>query len=336
MSIVQCAVVGAGRLGMIHAQNIANFIPNARLKTIVTTREESGKRAAGQLGIQNWTTNIQTVLEDQQIDAIIIASPTPSHAELIKKAIQYKKHIFVDKPMTSTVKEAEELMPLLNGYNKVLQVGFNRRFDEAYRVAAAKIRRGDIGEPLYFSGISRDPGSPPEEYIATSGGIFVDLCIHDYDIARYLMGAEIETVHSFGKALNHPFMDKYNDVDQAITKLEFSNGALGIVEGSRNSSFGYDIRAEVLGTEGMLQISSIQRSNIVTLSSGSATTDNILDFPSKFENAFFNEMKAFIDTVVKGGSSLVTARDALIASKIAEAATASFTNKQMMKVGNVE
>ncbi|MFJ7368809.1 Gfo/Idh/MocA family oxidoreductase [Lysinibacillus sp. NPDC098008] len=334
MSTIKCAIAGVGRLGMIHAQNIVHNIPNAELKVVVTTHEESARQAAKKLGVDAWTTDYQQVVQDDAIDAIIIASPTGAHAEQIKEAIKYKKHIFVDKPITSTVEEAQSIVPLMQDYNGVLQVGFVRRFDDAYMKAAEMIRRGDIGEPIYFSSISRDPGSPPEEYIATSGGIFVDLCIHDYDISRYLMGVEVESLQSFGKALNHNFMNKYGDVDQAITKMQFSNGALGIVEGSRNSSFGYDIRAEVLGTEGMLQIGSIQRTNVLTFSNGRSTYDNILDFPSKFENAFLKEIQIFIDTVANKGESPITVMDAIKASQISEAATASFNTNKMVKVGS--
>lgn len=239
---VRCAVIGVGRLGFVHAKNAATCIPGAEVVTIVASRKERAEKVARELGVQNWTNDPQEVFDNPLIDAVIIVSPTKTHAELIIQAARSKKHIFVDKPLTETLEEADEVIRAIAENNVYCQVGFMRRFDPCYAEAKRRIVQGDIGEPIYFKGVSRDPGSPPEDYIKTSGGIFLDLCIHEYDIARFLLGDEVKSVQSFGRVLVHPFMEKYNDVDQAMTFMTFKKGAAANVEGSRNSTFGYDVR----------------------------------------------------------------------------------------------
>lgn len=328
--IVRCAVIGVGRLGFVHAKNAATRIPGAEVVTIVASRKESAERAARELGVQNWTNDPQEVFDDPSIDAVIIVSPTKTHAELIIRAAKSKKHIFVDKPLTETLEEADMVIKEIHENNIFCQVGFMRRFDPSYVEAKRRIAQGDIGEPIYFKGLSRDPGSPPEEFIKTSGGIFIDLCIHEYDIARFLMGDEVKSVRSFGEVLVHPFMKKYEDVDQSMTFMEFENGASADIEGSRNSTFGYDIRGEVVGTEGAIQIGSLQHHNNIIMTKNKSFYDNIPSFPTKFQDAFLLELESFIDCIQNGEKPLIDEIDGRIALEIAVAATESFKKKQIV------
>lgn len=325
---IRCAVIGAGRLGIVHAKNVASRIAGAEVVAIVTTRDESAKSAAASLGIKKWTIDPQDVFDDPSIDAVIIVTPTKTHASLIIQAAKSKKHIFVDKPITETLEEADEVAKVIKENQVYCQVGFMRRFDPAYAAAKKRIKQGDIGEPLYFKGMSRDPGSPPEDYIKTSGGIFVDLSIHDYDIARFLIEDEVESVQTFGEVLVHPFMNKYQDVDQSITFITFKNGATANVEGSRNSTFGYDVRGEVVGTEGAIQIGSLQHHNNIILNKNKSFHDNIPSFPIKFEEAFWLELKHFIECIQKNEKPLVDEEDGKKALEIAVAATKSFKKKE--------
>ncbi|MFL0498697.1 inositol 2-dehydrogenase [Priestia megaterium] len=325
---IRCAVFGVGRLGYWHAENLATRIKGAELVTVVASRKESAERVARELGVEKWTTNPKEVFEDPTIDAVVIVTPTKTHADLIIQAAQSKKHIFVDKPLTETLDEAETVIKEIQKNNVYCQVGFMRRFDPAYAEAKRRIENGDIGTPLYFKGVSRDPGSPPEEYIKTSGGIFLDLCIHEYDIARFLIGDEVKTVKAFGDVLVHPFMNKYGDVDQSMTFMTFQNGASCDVEGSRNSTFGYDIRGEVIGTEGSIQIGSIQHHDIKILTPNGSVYDNIPNFPIKFKDSFLFELTDFIECLQKDIRPKVTEIDGKIALEIAEAATRSFNTKE--------
>ncbi|ONK23038.1 inositol 2-dehydrogenase [Bacillus sp. VT-16-64] len=327
---VRCAVIGVGRLGMIHAANLVYHIPNAEVATIVASRMESAEKAARKLGIDKFTNNLREVLEDDAIEAVIIVTPTNTHAEIIIQAAKHKKHIFVDKPITETSEEADSVIEELKKHQIICQVGFMRRFDPSYLEAKKRIAQGDIGEPLHFKGVSRDPGSPPEAYIKTSGGIFLDLCIHDFDIARFLLGSEVKSIQSFGKVLVHPFMKKYDDADQALSYLEFESGVTADIEGSRNSTFGYDIRGEVLGTEGMIQIGSLQQHNNIIFTKNKSYYDTIPDFPTYFKDAFLIEMEHFIECIQTNTQPSVNAMDGKMALQISEAATKSYkTNKKI-------
>lgn len=330
--IINCAVIGAGRLGLVHAKNLVRNVMGVNVQTIVTTREETAKKTAKTLGVSNWTTNLAEVLEDQSIDAVIIGTPTKTHASLIIEAAKHKKHIFVDKPITETVEEADEVIKVVQENNVICQVGFMRRFDPGYMEAKRRIEAGDIGAPIYFKGLSRDPGSPPESYIKTSGGIFMDLCIHEYDIARFLMGSEVKSIQTFGSVHVHPFMHKYSDVDQSLSYIEFENGATADIEGSRNSCYGYDIRGEVVGTEGMIQIGSMQHHNNIILTKNNAYSNIIPDFPTNFEEAFLKEIEHFIDCVRTNKKPIVDEVDGKIALQISEAAILSFTSKQKVSL----
>ncbi|WP_100331167.1 Gfo/Idh/MocA family oxidoreductase [Bacillus xiapuensis] len=327
---IRCAVFGVGRLGFVHARNLATHIPGAELVALVASRKESAERAARELGVTMWTDNPQVVFEDPSIDAVVIATPTKTHAPLLIQAAKSKKHIFVDKPLTETSEEAEAVMAEIKQHGVYCQVGFMRRFDPAYVEAKRRIQAGDIGEPVYFKGMSRDPGSPPEEYIQTSGGIFLDLCIHEFDIARFLMEDEVQSVQSFGKVLVHPFMEKYRDVDQSITYLNFRRGAAANVEGGRNSTFGYDIRGEVVGTEGAIQIGSLQHHDYIILTKQKSSFDNIPSFPIKFQEAFLLELRHFIDCIREDKKPEVDENDGKIALEIAEAATESFKKNEII------
>ncbi|WP_068673450.1 inositol 2-dehydrogenase [Oceanobacillus sp. Castelsardo] len=328
MRTIRCAVIGVGRLGIFHAKNAATRVKGAEIVAVVATREESAKRAAVELGIARWSIDPQEIFDDPSIDAVIIVTPTKTHAELISQAARSKKHIFVDKPVTETLEEADKVIKEVANNGVICQVGFMRRFDPAYVRAKKRIEHGDIGEPLYFKGVSRDPGSPPESYIKTSGGIFLDLNIHEYDIARYLMEDEVESVQSFGDVLVHPFMEKYGDVDQSITVLKFKNGATASIEGSRNSTFGYDIRGEVVGTEGSIQIGSLQYHNNIILKNNRSYHDNVPDFLTKFEDAFVAELEHFIDCIQNNKKPIVDEVDGKKSLEVAVAATESFKIKE--------
>ncbi|MEI3612907.1 Gfo/Idh/MocA family oxidoreductase [Pseudogracilibacillus sp. SO30301A] len=329
---INCAVLGTGRLGYVHAKNLVEHIPGANLKTIVTSRMESAEKAAKELGVENWTNDVLDVLEDDGVDAVVIVTPTKTHVDLIKQAAKHKKHIFVDKPITETVKEADEVIQEVQQNKVICQVGFMRRFDPSYQEAKRRIENGDIGRPVYFKGLSRDPGSPPESYIKTSGGIFIDLCIHEYDIARFLLDSEVKSIQTFGEIHKHPFMLKYGDVDQSLSYLQFENGASADIEGSRNSSFGYDIRGEVVGTEGMIQISSIQYHNNIILTKNKTYYDNIPDFRTKFETAFIKELEHFVECVQHNRKPIVNETDGKIALQISEAAKKSFQLKERIYI----
>jgi scyllo-inositol 2-dehydrogenase (NAD+) len=330
---IRCAVLGLGRLGYHHAKNIATHqVGGARLVSVADPMEGRAEQVAREFGLETWTTNPDDVFEDPEIDAVIIVTPTSTHADMIKKAAKHGKPMFVEKPLTQHIEEADEIIQTIKDSRVICQVGFMRRFDPAYAEAKRRIDAGDIGKPIYFKGITRDAGSPPAEFIKHSGRMFLDVSIHDYDIARYLMGAEISAVSAHGRVLLHPFMEEFKDVDQAITYVEFDSGAAGDIEASRNSPYGHDIRTEIIGTEGALFIGTLRNQNVTYLNHKGSHYEIIPDFQTRFHDAYRLELVHFIQCVQNKQTPRVTEADGKRNLQIAIAATDSFDSGKRVKV----
>ncbi|MCY8911845.1 inositol 2-dehydrogenase [Bacillus atrophaeus] len=329
---VRCAVLGLGRLGYYHARNIINEVHGAKLVSVCDPMKGRAEQVAEEFGLEKWTDNPDVILEDPNIDAVIIVTPTSTHAEMIKKAAEHGKQIFVEKPLTLSLEESKEVIEKVKETSVICQVGFMRRFDPAYADAKRRIDAGEIGKPIYFKGFTRDSGSPPPEFIKHSGGIFIDCSIHDYDIARYVMGAEITSVSGHGRILNNPFMEEYGDVDQALTYLEFDSGAAGDVEASRTSPYGHDIRAEIIGTEGSIFVGTLRNQNVTILTSAGSNYEIIPDFQTRFHEAYCLELQHFAECVQTGKRPLVTEVDATINLEIGIAATDSYKTGKPVKI----
>lgn len=329
---IRCAVLGLGRLGYWHAENLAARVKGANLVSLADPFVNQAEKVARELGVEKWTKNSDEVFEDPTIDAVIIATPTSTHADMIEKAAKNGKHIFIEKPLTSDLDEADRVIQAIRENNVYCQVGFMRRFDSAYMEAKRRIQAGDIGTPLYFKGVSRDPGSPPEEFIKNSGGIFLDMSIHDYDIARFLLNSNVTSVASHGNILMHSFMEKYHDVDQAMTYLSFESGAAADIETSRNAFYGYDIRGEVIGSEGSMIIGSLRYHDVQILTKKGSTHNIIPAFPERFKDAYLNEILHFIECLQNNEQPAVTELDGKMALEIAYAAKRSFESGEKVTI----
>ncbi|TWM30087.1 scyllo-inositol 2-dehydrogenase (NAD(+)) [Bacillus paralicheniformis] len=329
---VRCAVLGLGRLGYYHAKNLKTEVPGALLAAVADPAEGRAREIAAELGVEKWFEDPFECLRDPEIDAVVIVTPTSTHAEVIKQAAECGKQIFVEKPLTLNLEESIEVISKVKETGVICQVGFMRRFDPAYADAKRRIDAGEIGKPIYYKGFTRDFGSPPAEFIKKSGGIFVDCSIHDYDIARYLMGAEITAVSGHGKVLKHAFMPGCHDVDQALTYMEFDSGAAGDAEASRNSSYGHDIRAEIIGTDGSIFIGTL-RNPAVTVRTGQGSSYNIIpDFQARFHEAYCLELQHFAECVRNKTKPIVTEVDAAVNLEIALAATESWSTGKTVKI----
>jgi len=326
---IHLAVLGLGRLGSIHAENIVNHINDAQLACIVDPFEGRAEQVAKELGIERWSREPNDVFQDPMIDAVIIATPTSTHAEMVRLAVQNKKHIFIEKPITRTLEEAKEVMRLIKENEVLCQVGFMRRFHPDFAAAKKRIDAGEIGKPIYFKGFTRD--NPPDKYdispstafLKQSGGIFLDLAIHDYDIARYLMGANVTSVLAAGRVVMNPFMEEYGDADQAITYMEFDSGATGDIESSRTSPYGFDIGCEIIGTEGAIQIPSIRNREAVLLNASGRHELGPIFPPSVYES-YKLEIVDFVQSVRFNQSSPCNEEDGKAALELAIAATESY------------
>ena len=245
---VRLGVWGVGRIGSLHASNIASS-QRAKLVGVADPIRVRAKAIAARFGAHSYDSPTR-MLRKERLDGVIIATPTAQHAEHVKFATDEGVAAFLEKPIALTMNEARKVVFAASRPGAKVMVGFNRRFDPSFRKTKENIVKGKIGKLLFVRTCARDPGAPPADYIAASGGIFVDQCIHDIDIALWFMNAEVERVFAIGKVLTYPHLEKYGDYDNAVALLEFKGGGLGVIEGSRSSNYGYDLRTEVLGHRG--------------------------------------------------------------------------------------
>ncbi|SDH94766.1 myo-inositol 2-dehydrogenase [Alteribacillus persepolensis] len=329
---IRCAVLGLGRLGYWHAENLAHKVKGAELAAVADPMDGKAEQVARELGVEKFSQNPDEIFEDPEIDAVAIITPTNTHADMIKKAAAHKKHIFTEKPITETVQQAEEVVEAVQKNNVFCQVGFMRRFDPAYVEAKKRMDAGEIGKPLYFKGVTRDGATPPPEFIKNSGGLYLDFSIHDYDAARFLLDADVNTVTAHGSVLQHTYVKEFGDVDQALTYLTFDTGAAADIEASRNVQYGYDIRAEVVGTHGAIQVGSLKNNNVQVLTSKGSTHDIVPDFPALYSEAYLQEMVSFINCLRKGEKPLVDEMDGKAALEIAAAATKSYQENKTIRL----
>lgn len=321
--MLTAAVIGLGRLGREHAKNIME-IPQLKLVAVCDHTLSKARLLATQLNISKYTDDIDHIMADDSIQAVIVVTQTNEHSDVILKAIAANKAIFVEKPLSINLEESIVIEQAVMQSNVYCQIGFMRRFDPDYIEAHRIISAGGIGKPLYFKGINRDPIAPNLKYIAKSGGIFVDLMIHEFDLARFLMHDEVESISSFGTNIKYPKLDQYQDVDQALSYLRFKNGAAGDIEGSRCAYYGYDVRTEIIGSEGSVFIGGNRQHQVNVLTKQGNLHSIIPAFSDRFKSAFINELTVFTEAVLQKKNAPVSVTDSIKALRIAIAATESF------------
>ncbi len=321
---VKIGLIGAGRIGEIHAKNIVTVIKDAEVSAIVDSYEERAIELAKKYEIPQCFSDQQAMLENAEIDAVLICSNTSGHKEAIIKAAEQGKAIFCEKPIALTIEETNQALAAVEKNKVLMQVAFMRRFDPAIFAAKQEIKKGTIGEPLVMRSISRDPEGPSLEYVGLSGGFFVDSSIHDIDLSRWFMDSEIEKVYAEGKRLIYPEYQKYGDADVAFTTLSFKNGKIGSIENCRRSGYGYDTRLEISGTDGTLQIGYLRNTNYRILNKTGAVHDIVPSWQERFADAFVHEMNHFVECILEGKTPLVTGYDAKKALSVALAATKSY------------
>jgi scyllo-inositol 2-dehydrogenase (NAD+) len=322
---VRVGLVGAGRMGEVLGYHLAFSVETAEFVAIADPDSEKAGRLAQKCQGPTVYNDYRELLDQNNIDAVIITTPTDSHTELIKAAAAAGKHIFTEKPLALTLAECDEAIATVNAAGVKMQVGFMRRFDPAYLAARQKIDEGAIGRPVMFKSIGRDPWRTSLKYARRekSGGLIMDMGIHDFDLARWLMGDEVVRVHSEGECLVFPELKDAGDIDNAVINLKFGNGAVGNVDVSRNAIYGYDIRTEVIGSEGSLFIGSLQQTPTLLLKRNNVSHDTIPGFMARFGDAYIAEMRDFVTAIVEERETAVTGHDARAATAIAIAATRS-------------
>lgn len=316
-------VIGAGRIGKIHVDNLRG-ISQVKVKSVSDVVIDQLESWAKEKGIEVLTTNYEEILHDPEINVVFICSPTTTHANLIKEAAAAGKHIFCEKPVSFSVEETEEALEAVEKAGVKLQVGFNRRFDPNFRKIRELVQAGEIGTPHILRITSRDPQPPGIDYIKTSGGLFMDMAIHDFDMARYVMDSDVVEVFANGAVLVDPAIGEAGDIDTAIITLKFANGALGVIDNSRQAAYGYDQRLEVFGDKGAAQADN-NRANTVEVSTAQHVSKEkpLYFFLERYTQAYIDEVKEFVASILENKDVICNGLDGLQAERIAKAARQS-------------
>jgi len=330
---VTLGIIGAGRIGKLHAENIRHNIPEAVIKTISDIRVDAVKDWAEGIGIKNVVEDYKEILNDPEIDAVFVCSSTDTHAQITMEAAKAGKDIFCEKPIDLDLNRINKVIETVSEAGVKLQVGFNRRFDHNFKRIRDLIEEGQLGDPHIIKITSRDPEPPPIEYVKVSGGIFLDMTIHDFDMARYLSGSEVEEVYVNGTVLVDEEIGKAGDIDTAIVTLKFANGALGVIDNSRKAVYGYDQRVEVFGSKGQATAYNDKPSTVELSTSQAVSSDKPkYFFLERYTDSFIDEVRDFIEAVLNDKDVPVTGIDGLKSVEIALAAKKSLETGKPVKL----
>jgi len=337
MAKVKLGVMGLGRMGQVYATHVARGIEQAELAAVAEPRADVAASFAARIGGVAVYSDHRALLEHPGLNAVIVATPTSTHRDVVLAAAAAGKAIFCEKPPALTLAATDEMIAATSRAGVLFHVGFMRRFDVGYMEARRRIDSGVIGQPVAIRSIGRDPHRTSLEFAAPSmsGGIIVDMAIHDFDSVRWLMGDDVERVYSETASLVYPELRGVGDADTAMVSLRFAGGALGNVEVSRTAAYGYDIRCEVVGAKGTLQVGYLQHTPVLTLTREGVTHDVVPHFPERFGPAYVRQIEAFVECVRNGRPPQVTPQDARAALQIALAATVSHAEGRVVAVRDV-
>jgi myo-inositol 2-dehydrogenase / D-chiro-inositol 1-dehydrogenase len=303
-------IIGAGRIGRVHAANLSRRIPDAQILAIADVVEAAAHDCAASFGIPKASADYRDMLADPAIQAVLICAATDTHAALIVEAAEARKHIFCEKPIALSLDAIDRALAAADSANVKLQIGFNRRFDANFLRVRQAVEAGEIGRPELLHIISRDPAPPPLSYISVSGGIFLDMTIHDFDMARFLIGSEVEEVYVRAAVMVDPAIGQAGDVDTAIIMLSFANGVIGTIDNSRRAVYGYDQRVELLGSAGAIAIANNYPNTAVISTAERVQRDLPLHFfIERYMESYFAEVSAFVDAVLHDKTVPVSGRD---------------------------
>ena len=331
MNRVRIGVCGVGRIGHLHAENVCKCIEKAELVAVADPIKILARQVAKEFAVRGYA-NPHEMMKKERLDAVIVATPTATHAEVVEAAARAHLSILLEKPIALTMKDADKIVSIVKRSQIKLQLGFNRRWDPSYSKAKKLITKGEIGRPLVVKTCARDPQPPPDEYIKHSGGIFVDECIHDFDIALWLSEVPVKQVWATGTTLVYPQFSKYKDYDNAVAVLQFSNQSLGIIEGSRTSAYGYDLRTEILGDQGQIRIDNWKEDSTRLWTKKGALDDQYPWFMKRFADAYRQEIYGFCDYVAKGEKSPVSVEEGREVLRVALAARESALTKEPVEL----
>lgn len=330
-------VIGVGRIGKLHAEHLAARIRDARLAAVADIQPAAVKSVAVKWPSVKAHSDYHAILEDSSIDAVLICSATNTHALIIEEAADAGKHIFCEKPIDCDLAKIDKALAAVVRAGVKLQVGFNRRFDANFRKAYSLVREGKVGEVHLLRITSRDPAPPPIDYLKAGGGMFLDMTIHDFDMARYLIQSEIEEVYAAGAVLVDPAIGEAGDIDTAIINLRFENGTLGCIDNSYQAVYGYDQRVEVFGSRGQVTVANnLPDTHTYSNAEGSHSSPPLEFLTDRYIESYIAELNAFVDCIQSDGQPPVTGADGRAAVVVALAAQKSLRENRPVKTAEID
>ncbi|MBQ7740821.1 MAG: inositol 2-dehydrogenase [Eubacterium sp.] len=336
MKKLKVGIIGAGRIGQVHAKSITYHIPQAEIIAISDIFVEGAKKVAEELGIENYYQDYHEILNNPEIEAVLICSSTDTHADIACEAAQAGKHIFCEKPVDLTVAKIKKVIDAVNKAGVKLQIGFNRRYDHNFAHIKALADEGKLGELQTIKITSRDPEAPPIEYVKVSGGIFLDMTVHDFDMARFI-GGEVDEVYANATVMVDKAIGEGGDVDTALVALKFKSGAIGVIDNCRRACYGYDQRLEVFGSGGQASAANDTPTNVAYINENGNVTDKPLYFfLERYMQSFTDEMNEFIDAVLNDKDTKTTVNDGLEALRLGLAAKLSVKEHRPVKLSEIE
>jgi myo-inositol 2-dehydrogenase/D-chiro-inositol 1-dehydrogenase len=330
-------LIGAGRIGQLHAEHLTHRVKGAALVAIADVHMPSAEKLGARLGVSEISDRPSEILQNPTVDAVVICSSTETHASLITQAAEAGKHIFCEKPIDFNLDRIDQALNAVRAAGVNLQIGFNRRFDPNFHHVQEQVRSGAIGETHLVRITSRDPSPPPIEYLKVSGGIFLDMTIHDFDMARYLVGSEVVEVFATGACRVDPAIAEAGDIDTAVVVLTFQNGCIATIDNSRKADYGYDQRVEVFGSKGV-----VWADNNTPYRTGLGTAEGMqspkpLDFfMERYADSYILEMESFVDSVQAGTEPKVTGLDGRIPVVIGLAAKRSLEEGRLVRLAEIQ
>lgn len=336
MKKLNVGIIGAGRIGQVHAKSITYHIPQAKIVAISDIYYEGAEKVAESLGIPNAYEDYHEILNNPEIDAVLICSSTDTHADIAVEAAEAGKHIFCEKPVDLTVAKIKKVIAAVEKAGVKLQIGFNRRYDHNFAEIKRLANDGKLGKLQTIKITSRDPEPPSIDYVKVSGGIFLDMTVHDFDMARFI-GGEVEEVYANAAVTVDDAIGEAGDVDTALIALKFKNGAIGVIDNCRKACYGYDQRLEVFGTGGQASAANDTPTNVSYINENGNMTDKPLYFfLERYMQSFTDEMTEFINAVQNDELTKTTVNDGLEALRLGLAAKLSVKEHRPVKLSEIE
>jgi myo-inositol 2-dehydrogenase/D-chiro-inositol 1-dehydrogenase len=336
--MIKLGIIGAGRIGKVHGESITNFVSNAEVKSIADPyMDKETETWAESMGITGVYKDYKKIIDDIEIDAVLVCSSTDTHAQISIEAAEAGKDIFCEKPVDLDPARIQEVIDTVEENGVKFQVGFNRRFDHNFKAVKDAVEAGKVGDPHIINITSRDPEAPPIEYVKVSGGIFLDMTIHDFDMVRFLSGSEVEEVYAAGGVLVDPEIGEAGDIDTAVITLKLKSGAIAVIDNSREAVYGYDQRAEVFGSKGSVRVEN-DRESTAKLSTADRVEEEtpLYFFLERYMDSYAEEIKSFVNALENDEEVPVGGEAGLKPVLIGLAAKKSIEEGRAVKISEVE